>query len=380
MTARRPAALLLAVAALAQAKEAPAPTFASLSGDIGDLVQLSWVTSGLRLDREHWKDPFRARTVEQIRQEIQEEQVARWVAQGVPRPQALEMVGNWGHGRELQPSVLLLFERLQARVGNCSSSSSGMGGGAWEQSFTGNAFSARLEIRGPAGPVRLVFDQEGGKGLLAVQDDGNGAFHLLLVSPAGDLLRITQESTGAFRVAHVGEGEPVSFAAASFSEVFRRHRPYVLGTLLPLLRGVGVRIPWDPSGPEGVRAALVRLRPLSPRDREEAKGWLLQLDDDDFQKREEATQALSDGFLRFRALIEEARKDPGATPEVATRLQGIEDKHAGEGRLEDHFAASGLLENPDYLSALLECVEGADREAVAAALEKVSGVEPGGGK
>lgn len=340
--------------------------FQELAGPIGRLLKLTWEGKALRLDRGHWEQAFKGKTGQQALTALERELTEH---DGLDRDRAARLAQ-----RLLSlPPAEMAFERLKAIVGYGSSSSS-TGSSGRKQEFSGRGLAARMQLSGESFRVLLEEEEAPGRTLI-LRDDGLGDVQIVLADAKGRLLlAVNQSSEGQFRVAHIAGGEVFAEGAASFEDFHARHRRYVEKRLFPLLKHVGVVLPWTRYAPQVRRAVLDKIRrPLTPGQIELARKLIRQLNDDSFKKREEATKALSANFGRYRDLIEQAAKEPTLSPEAASRLGKIVAENSDRDQVDQFIAARKLTEDVGYLVYLMQEVEEGERAEVARALKDLTG-------
>jgi hypothetical protein len=197
------------------------------------------------------------------------------------------------------------------------------------------------------------------------------------MTSSGVWIVFQQAATGQVSLVSLGGTLPLAFTEETFADIYLKH-PEVAKTVFPLLRSLGIILPYEPTHPDVVQQALVRLRPTDAADVERTQALLKQLGDNTFSRREEASRLLSAGFCRWKDLIMTA-ESAEADLEAKTRLQQILEEHA-QDELDKRDAcidALGVLEDPAFLVGLLGCSGVADRKAVSARLARVAGKDLG---
>jgi hypothetical protein len=266
-----------------------------------------------------------------------------------------------------------IFRQIQA-VAGAGGSSTTMSNRYREMRFFGNALVGRVLTRDSV--VHFGLEETGAPHrTLEFHDDGQGAFRLLLSGPADDIL-IKQAKDGAFTVAAVVSGKTLAAQAPSFLALYKQHHETLDRDILPVLDGLSIRLFTPPSSAElrsAVRALLLR----SPATLEEGKKLLADLDNDRFAVREKATVNLDERYQIYKDLIAAKLKEPGLTIETERRLQKIVAAHPDAQKTSQVIDALGLLSDSKFLVGLLEESPVAERPAIAARLEEVSGQRHG---
>jgi hypothetical protein len=267
-----------------------------------------------------------------------------------------------------------IFRQIQA-VAGAGGSSTTMSNRYREMRFFGNALVGRVLTRDNV--VQMGLEETGAPHrTLEFHDDGQGAFRLLLSGPADDIL-IKQAKDGTFTVAAVVSGKTLAAQAPSFLALYKQHHEALDRDILPVLSGLSIRLFTPPSSAElrsAVRALLLR----SPATLEEGKKLLTDLDNDRFAVREKATAALDDRYEIYKDLIEAKLKETGLAIETERRLQKIVAAHPDAQKTSQVIDALDLLSDSAFLIGLLEETPAAERPAIAARLEQVTGARHGG--
>lgn len=336
-----------------------------LAGPISQLLKLARDGKTLRLDRRHWKKEFASDTDARALKKLEEELLKRGMSK------------EWAarHARRLLKSrpVELIFDKLQTAAGSSGGSAS-TSGDFFAKSFRGNGLTARIRISG-ASFYAVLEEENAPHRRLEFSDDGRGAMRLILADKSGKfVLAVIQNPQGRFSVAHIYGNDRRTEVAESFQEFYAKRRRYVDGTLFPLLAHVGMGLPWTPCHPKVEQAVLARLRgPLTQAEIRQAETLIRQLNHDVLERREQAAEALSTSFARYRDTIKNTMKDPSNPPEVASRLKRILDENAGQDGIEEFLDARKLAEDVGYLVELLQEVGPGDREAIVKTLQRITG-------
>jgi len=339
-----------------------------LAGPVGGLVRLGWKGQALRLDRQHWEGDLAGKGPQERLKAIEADLVKNrnmpkeWAAK-----QAQRLLNAWPAERA--------FEKLRTKAG-CTSSSSSTGGQFRRRRFSGRGLAAEMRVSGD--DLVLKIEEEGAPfRSVELRDNGHGVLRLLVTDAKGSfLLVVNQSANGRLSVAHVAGEKVFARAAESFQAFHDRNRPYVAGRLFPLLRRVGVIVPWTRHDAKVKAVVLTRLSAAAdPEQVALGRKLIKELDDDSFQKREQATKALSKDFARYRSLIEKATA--GASPEAEGRLARIMAENRDQDGVGRFVTERRLTEDVGYLIHLMEGAERRDREAIARKLGKLTGQKLG---
>ncbi len=368
-------AFLLAAAALVlPARPAAAEDAGGKKDSPGKLNDLAPITRRLlpmtvdggllKLDRDAWSRPLEGKSGDDLKSEFK----ALLVKQGLPEEWAARQADEMAGAADVER----LFGGLQ-KASRSHGSSRSHGGTERSMSFRGGGLAAKLTLSKETVTIELR-EEEQAKRSLEVFDDGAGALRLVAAAADGSFTLVLQQATdGRFSVALVEGDAPFAGTGASYPAFYRAHRAVVEGRLLPLLTALGVGSPPTADSPAVRQAVLDRLRPPAAAERERVEEAIAQLDDANQAAREAATQQLVACGHRHRALIEATLKQPDITPEAASRLKRVLAKTVARRRAAELAEALDLAADPATLVKLLAEATEADRPAVAAALEKITG-------
>ena len=344
--------------------------------DVGRVIGLTVGRDGLCVDRRHWQrrversDPVRiGKAKKELTYYFSPESR---LFKDLP-PQRADMLKN-------AALAMTLLERgcRDRWPGGSSGTRVRMGGRTMERHFSvSGAIGASLKISTSAIEISLT-ELQNPEREIEILDDGQGGLRILVNRSAdGAFLMILQGPNGRFAVAEA-KGE-VFFTAAgtSFFEFYRKHRKYVEERLFGYLRHLGVAVPPRLYGQDVKDAVLFKLTGPSKVELLRATQLIVQLDHPEFRKRDEATRLLTAGFGRYREALGEARRDDSLSAEAKRRLETIFRDRPEVEKIEQIISDVGLLEGAGYLIELLAGTKGADRQAVAARLKKLTGRDLG---
>ncbi len=333
------------------------------AGPLGRLLWLSWEKQGIRLDREAQREED-TKTKEQAAREL----ANRCINQGMLEEEVAKIVEMLADREGLG-----LFGEIR-RAGGSSGWLVSSSDGENSVRFQGTKLCGRMETG--RGCFRVILSEQNEPGCqIDFQDDGDGRVSIIGCD-ADDtfFLRLTQRKDGGVRVVLIRDRHVFHAQAASFAALWRAHRGPVEKDLLPLLRHLGVTPPLMPCDPAVKARVLSRLRPPGNEERKAFEGAVRGLNDNDFQAREAASRKLGESYGRFREAIEKLLREGPLAPEAKNRLQALAESKGREAkRFDAAVAALGLLDDPGYLVELLGEAKGADAEAVAVQLRKVTG-------
>lgn len=335
-----------------------------VTGPIGALLKLSWKGGTIRLDRQHWLDPFKGKTEADTLKEIKDE----LIRQGYSREHAASQARTLLDSRPL----VLAFRKLRKAVG-CIGAGTGRVGHRWYARFSGMGLSA--SVRTSKGTFTAMFEEEDGpRRKLELLDDESGALQIILVDVSGRLLlALSQGSEGRLCIVHIAGDEVLADKGESFQAFYAKHRSYVDGRLFPLLKHMGVGVPWTRYHARVKQCVLAKLRgPLTAEQIDRGKRLIQQLDDDSFKQREQATKTLSKNFARYRRLIKAAMSKASNPLEVASRLRRIVQANAGQDEIEEFIDSQRIDQDVAYLIELLGEADPPGRSAIIAALERLT--------
>jgi hypothetical protein len=342
-----------------------------LATAIGKLFQFKLTGKTVTLNRDAWEDSDNK--ADEDNNGNGQVQIQGGGVQGGARIQVrvagMGMMGNNATG------IDKVFQEIESAAGSNSARSS-MGGDSHSSSFSGGKITGRLEVRGEAISVSLR-EEAAPNRTLELSDDGAGAWRILATDPSGDLVLLNQTPKGAVSVAAVLGGKPVAASGASYLDFYRQNRDLADGRILPVLRHLGADLKVSRQTPAVRAAARSRLTPLSEADTQHAAQLLKDLDNDSFEVREKATKELNDNYDRFQSLIEAKAKAPGLTPEVTDRLRKTAAAHPDAGAANQVIDALNLLDDPGFLAELFEGASDAQKAALAARLERLTGQKLG---
>jgi hypothetical protein len=322
-----------------------------LSPVIRRLIPLAVDQGRLRLDRESWERP------------------AEDVMEEASRPRQVRKFRR-AFGDDEGTGVDAIFNKLQNAAGANSTSHSG-GDNSRSIEFSGNGLWGRLRVSGPSIRIELQEDETGRR--LDIHET-DGSLQMVLMGPDGEpIIVLLQNRAGRFRIAHVAGDTPFSASSPSFLDFYRVHRGYVEQKLIPLLTGLGIGAFPSTDSPAVRLSVREHLRPIQGAEREEIERFILQLNDADHAKREEATKRLIERGARHASRLDAARKAADLPPESATRLDRVITEIQRQRRIDALAESLGLADDTPYLIRLLQEAPEPERPSIEKALERLTG-------
>lgn len=350
----------------------PAGNLQSVKQELSDVLVLKLATDRLTIDREHWAEAAKAvkdkgtDPMAVVIQNLVPGNVKIGVMNRIVIQGNVVIGGNGGATDDLSR----LFWRLH-RVAGGGSTWMNSSTGSRSMGFTGGKLSVRLTDRADA--FKASVQDEGSPGLtlnLAAHKDGR--LSIVLVAPEqGAVLLMRQGKDGAFSVKEVVGDAAHTRRAESFVRFCIKHKDYANGRLLPLLERVGIAMPVGGRGdPTTIAAVVAVLRHRRDKDApDKARKLIRQLDDDAYATREQATRALSEGFVVYYPYLQPARKQADLSVEVAQRLAHIFKDNAAKMKTVTAVYPPKLYEDPRYLASILDRVGADDRKTIIDALK-----------
>ena len=338
--------------------------------DIGRLIALTAGRQGLCFDRRHWERELKGQNLQQLRTDRDGSVIFRD-----------DYFKGWPEDSpKLAREGLMAIRRFQiACTGRWEQGGGGggrgFGGGGIQMDFRiHNALRAELKVGRDSGVQINLSENASPHRAIQVRDDGKGGVQISVTGTQdGSLLLMNQYANGRFNVAEIA-GETFFVAGeASYRKFCQKYGPYVYGRVFGYLRHFGIVTPLNPYSEAVKDAVLLELTGASEKDAQQARGLIEQLNDKDYTKRQEASTILRDRFLRYQAVLEEARQNESLPPETELRLAEIFEESPNTERLRERVSDMALPQDVEYLISLLEQTQGANRRAVVAQLRKVTG-------
>lgn len=211
--------------------------------------------------------------------------------------------------------------------------------------------------------------------------DKSGSMNLVVASPAiGYYLRIDQKEDGRFRAVELNLTEKSSAASANFLEFCKSHKDFASGRVVPLMRSFGIEVPAMPYDASVAKEALARLTQVDESLIREFDSLVSELDSDDFETREKASERVTSEFAKYAQLFPRAVDDEQFSLETRSRLRKIfqEKSEAVAVRANDLISSATLMNDPTYLYWLEgEAKSDVEKNAVHARLVAVVGEDKG---
>ncbi len=314
------------------------------------LLPLHIVDGKLKLDRKTW-----AKTAEKLSKDDKK------------NPQGGPVVIRGGGGIQIQARMIVagrdaqtppekLFEKIQQTAGGGSMRST-RSNETYQRTFLGQTAHGSLNMDGGAFYFHLSEVQSPGR-VLELRDEEKEGMLLRFLLPDGDFLQLSQAGDGAFTCIVSRGGKVQRLAGESFGAFYAANRDYVDNKLFPLLSRIGITAPITAMNPEVRRAVIAALRPMDPQTMQRGRKLIEDLDADDFETREKATEALTKEYQQFKSLIQAKHAEEGLSVEAKERLQRIVNEASSKGaRVDEVVRAMKLTDDATYLTELLKMTE-----------------------
>ena len=227
------------------------------------------------------------------------------------------------------PPLILIFEKIkeQAQRSSHGFGSGGPAGGGvgdrvrWQSSFTGDVLSGTISTTNESENISL---QEVllPRRQLEFRTDAGTAFSLKLTNREGDLISLRQERSGRFSVVALLGDNTFADQRDSFAAFIRANRRLASNELLPALVQFGFEPILSPDSP-GVRHAVIASLLSADEIQAEGKRLIADLNSDDYDTRERASQSLAHGTIFTRTSCKRRLTHPSNSPEVQARLNAV---------------------------------------------------------
>lgn len=338
--------------------------FQALSAQIKPLLQLKLDGEKLGLDRQSWEEPFKGKTQKEMRDEL----IKQMVQRGLPQ--------KWAERRVEQqlnaPGIERLFQTLQQAAGPSGMSSSTSGSNR-RVSFRGGKLSGELEVLNGSSVRVTLSESQAPQRSVEVLDNGAGGCRITISNQDGNMLfALVQGQSGELSIADIRGKIRKATGGKSFLSFYRSEKQYVEKELFPLLEHLNVGLPTTPYSSQVLAAVASRLVKLTREQEDQAYDLIVDLENDDFETREQATKQLAEQFNLFYPILVETLQEENLSPETRNRLERIVAAHPERQRLEKFILALGLLEDVSYLVEILPDLDEAQRPVVTAQLETLT--------
>ncbi len=307
--------------------------FQTVTANLNAMFKLRTKKNGLALDRESWKS--------------------------VPAELSRAHAGMFDSAdvSEDLKKLLGMFFNLRsvggARGGGFGGGSSGRAGGRIGVNFRFNnsAMSGSIDISDRALTLILT-ELDGPRRNLMLIDDDEGKLKLILSGDDATVI-INQKADGKLHITGI-IGEQVAIGSAeSFPELVDRYPDFERIGVFDLLRHNGIKMPLlvsDTRVKQRVISRLVAMEQIQPAKTEKL---FADLDSDDFQVRDAATDTFSKNFETYAELIKEKQQEENLSFEVKSRLAQIIKKNSQQDEVSDLISSANLLGSADYLVSLI---------------------------
>jgi hypothetical protein len=352
-------------------------------GPVANIFKFNLVDGRLRIDLDVWKQ-----RAEEIKKEFAEAaETAKAQAEQVRQnPQAAMQLQQALIMRQLllrssltpPPPLVFIFEKIKEQAqrssrGFGSGGPSGSGSGDrmhWQSTFAGDVFSGSLNMTNDSENIVLQ-EAQSPRRQLEIHLEATATFEVKLTNREGDVISLRQERGGNFiMLAMIGDA---IFADQrdSFAAFVRANRRVVSNEILPALSQIGFEPILPPDSP-GVRHAVVASLLSANEIQAEGKRLIADLNSDDYDTRERASQSLTARYDLYKELVQAALDNPSNSPEVQARLNALVQPSHSVLQPIDTATALDLAHDPSYIKSLLDETHAEIRPRLAEQLEKVT--------
>jgi hypothetical protein len=350
-----------------------------LSRPLSEVFQFNVVDGQLRIDRSAWErtareikrkdpdteaDPFAKAQAELAKQDPKAAAQMQLVM-GAQRLFFNSIVGN--------PTPLdILFQNIAKSSGGYSGGRGGGGFGEdaeWNSSFSSESLEGELRTTSHSEQLELT-ELAAAKRTLLFRTDTRLSFEIRLANRDGDLISLRQASNGRFAiVAFLGK---TTFAdqRESFAAFVKANRRLVSNELLPALAQFGFQPILSPDS-FGVRHAVISSLLSADEIQAEGKRLIADLNSDDYETRERATQSLAARYDLYKDLVQAAVDEHSGSPEAQARLESVVHQQPLPRQPNETAAALDLIHDQSYLASLLDDARVEIRPRLTEQLEKL---------
>ena len=351
---------------------------------LANVFKFSLIDGQLKIDREAWKS-----IAEEIKKEFADAaenakaqaELARQNPQAAMQMQQALIVRQLVMRSSLTPlpPLVLMFEKIkeQAQRSSRGFGSGGPAGGGsgdrvrWQSSFTGDVLSGAINTTNDSEQLALQ-EVLAPRRQLEFHTDADTAICLKLSNREGDVISLRQERGGRFAiVAMLGEN---TFADQrnSFAGFVKANRRLVSNEILPALAQFGFEPILSPDS-FGVRHAVVASLLSADEIQAEGKRLIADLNSDDYETRERATQSLAARYDLYKDLVQVAVDEHSSSPEVQARLESVVRQQPLLRQPSETAAALDLVHDASFIKSLLNEVHAEIRPRLTEQLKKLKG-------
>jgi hypothetical protein len=281
------------------------------------------------------------------------------------------------------PPLVLLFERIKEQAqrssrsfGSGGPSGSGSAGRAhWQSLFTGDVLSGNVNMANDSETLVLQ-ETLAPRRQLEFRTDGGIAFCLKLFNRENDTISLRQERNGRFSVVAMLGDTTFADQRSSFAAFAKANRRLVSNEILPALAQFGFEPILSPDS-FGVRHAVIASLLSADEIQAEGKRLITDLNSDDYETRERATQSLAAGYDLYKDLVQAAIDEHSGSPEAQARLASVVHQQPLPRQPSETAAALDLVHDPGYIISLLGNVHSEVQPRLTEQLEKLTGQKLG---
>ena len=355
--------------------------FDEVAPEMQALLQLTWDGDNLTI-KQDWAERLKKKRDVVVDEEERTKMIDEFVKRGLPEEQAVKMaeqlltrgINPFGRndrfrlgmtGRnESQVAVDKAFFKISEVLGSRSTSRSG-----GRISFVNAAMAGEANTK--ADDLRFNFRELGGdQRTFELSENSKGIFKFEF--SFGELfVRFLQSKHGATQLIWIAGDKVNVYTGDSFSDFVKRNPQAVEKLLLPLMNRLGIEKPISRRAPEVLSAAIRRLQSQAASGTEVLKGLFKDLDADNYQARNEASEKLTAGYDQWSAKIKEYSTNKELSVDARFRLKEIIEENSTDN-VADFIKEQALLESPDFLVVALEFANDQQKTHVVKQLEKVT--------
>ncbi|MFU7557058.1 hypothetical protein ACMFWY_00060 [Roseiconus sp. JC912] len=336
---------------------------------ISRLLRLQWEGGLLKLDADHWNQPFAAKSLSQIDAQVTAELTSRKVE--LPDE---DRTFDYQKKRYLEAEpVFLLFQNLQQVASDNpmrTIASAFMIPNAKKLKFTSGNFDAALEKTEQQFSfyMRELTTTEQQIMLLRYNTDNE-----LLIRIIGDrFVQLEQHPDGKVRWVDIAE-EAKILEADSFAELYSQHPDVIEQDFVPHLRSYGILPPITRFNLHIGNRIIEMLKHDSANARDEFEQLLKKMESGSFGQRQNAFRQLSENVDRFSIMLDEIELGDIDSAEVVARIQEIQKKtNIGDKEIDKMILRTGLLDDQSYLRELLSRVSEINKSVIEKRLDELT--------
>src|SRR5262249_44982773 len=206
--------------------------------------------------------------------------------------------------------------------------------------------------------------------------DGHSAFEIRLTGRDGDMISLREASNGRFSVVALLGKTTFADQRDSFAAFVKANRQLVSDDLLPALAQFGFE-PILPPDSFGVRHAVIVSLLSADQIQGEGKRLVADLNSDDYNTRERASQALSACYDLYKNLVQTAIDEHTGSPEAQARVASVVHQQPLPRQPGDTVTALDLANDSGYIVSLLDDAHLQSRPRLSEQWEKLTGQKLG---